>query len=327
MAADHPARHRGHRFGLRPVTGIDPGAVSPWSIQRRLLLCGIRSISPAVDVTNYVMLELGHPMHAHDRSLITGGFDVRFARPGETVVTLDDIERKLDRGDVLIVDDVATAAIGGVMGAGTTEVRDTTTDVLLEAAVWDPAAVSRTQRRLHLASEAGRRCRRSVDPAISVAALDRCAALLADIATGTIEPTLTDWRGDPPRDDWSLPPVTMAVDLPDRTAGVEYRQGTTVRRLTQIGAGVAEDGERLTATPPSWRPDLLQPADLVEEVLRMEGLEIIPSVLPAPPGRGLTPTQKRRRAIGKSLALNGYVEVLPTPFLPAGVFDLGTAGR
>ena len=311
------------RFGLRPVTGIDPAAVSPWWMQRRLLLCGIRAISPAVDVTNYVMLELGLPMHAHDRSLITGGFDVRFARPGETVVTLDDIERKLDPGDVLIVDDVATAAIGGVMGAGTTEVRATTTDVLLEAAVWDPSAVSRTQRRLHLASEAGRRYERSVDPAISVASLDRCAALLADIAGGTIEPTLTDWRGDPPRDDWSLPPVSMAVDLPDRTAGVEYRRGTTVRRLTQIGAGVAEDGERVTATPPSWRPDLLQPADLVEEVLRLEGLEVIPSVLPAaPPGRGLTPSQKRRRAIGKSLALNGYVEVLPTPFLPAGVFDL-----
>ena len=256
------------------------------------------AISPAVDVTNYVMLELGHPMHAHDRSLITGGFDVRFARPGETVVTLDDIERKLDPGDVLIVDDVATAAIGGVMGAGTTEVRDTTTDVLLEAAVWDPAAVSRTQRRLHLASEAGRRYERSVDPAISVAALDRCAALLADIANGTIEPRLTDWRGDPPRDDWSLPPVTMAVDLPDRTAGVDYPAGTTERRLTQIGADVALDGERVTATPPSWRPDLLQPADLVEEVLRLEGLEIIPSVLPlAPPGRGLTPI---RSAAGRS---------------------------
>ena len=104
---------------------------------------------------------------------------------------------------MLIVDDVATAAIGGVMGAGTTEVRDSTTDVLLEAAVWDPAAVSRTQRRLHLISEAGRRYERTVDPAISVAALDRCAALLADIAGGTVEPTLTDWRGDPPRDDWS----------------------------------------------------------------------------------------------------------------------------
>ncbi len=310
------------RFGLRPVTGIDPAAVSPWWMQRRLLLSGIRAISPAVDVTNYVMLEIGHPMHAHDRSLITGGFDVRFAREGETVVTLDDIERKLDPGDVLIVDDVATAAIGGVMGAGTTEVRSTTTDVLLEAAVWDPAAVSRTQRRLHLASEAGRRYERSVDPAISVAALDRCAALLADIAGGTIDSTLTDWRGDPPRADWSHPPVTMATDLPDRTAGVRYPDGAAQRRLTQIGAAVVSDGAALTATPPSWRPDLVESADLVEEVLRLEGLEKIPSVLPlAPPGRGLTPDQKRRRAIGKSLALAGFVEILPTPFLPAGVFD------
>ena len=310
------------RFGLRPVTGIDPAAVSPWWLQRRLLLSGIRAISPAVDVTNYVMLELGHPMHAHDRSLISGGFTVRFAEPGETVVTLDDVERRLDPGDVLIVDDVATAAIGGVMGAGTTEVRDTTTDVLLEAAVWDPSAVSRTQRRLHLYSEAGRRYERSVDPAISVAALDRCAALLADIAGGAVEPTLTDWRGDPPREDWSHPAVSMPIDLPDRTAGVEYPAGTTQKRLTQIGADVVVDGGRVTATPPSWRPDLRQPADLVEEVLRLEGLEIIPSVLPqAPAGRGLTPVQKRRRAIGKSLALNGYVEILPTPFLPAGVFD------
>jgi phenylalanyl-tRNA synthetase beta chain len=310
------------RFGLRPVTGVDPTAVSPWWMQRRLLLSGIRAISPAVDVTNYVMLELGHPMHAHDRSLITGGFRVRFAEPGETVVTLDDVERKLDPRDVLIVDDAATAAIGGIMGAGTTEVRDTTTDLMLEAAVWDPAAVSRTQRRLHLTSESGRRYERTVDPAVSVAALDRAATLLADIAGGTIEPKLTDWRGDPPRVDWTQPPVSMAVDLPDRTAGVDYAEGTTQRRLTQIGADVVADGNRVTATPPSWRPDLREPADLVEEVLRLEGLEIIPSVLPqAPAGRGLTPVQKRRRAIGKSLALNGYVEVLPTLFLPAGVFD------
>jgi phenylalanyl-tRNA synthetase beta chain len=310
------------RFGLRPVTGIDPKAVSPWWMQRRLLLSGIRAISPAVDVTNYVMLEIGHPMHAHDRSLINGGFRVRFAEPGETVDTLDDVERRLDPADVLIVDDVATAAIGGVMGAGTTEVRDSTTDVLLEAAVWDPAAVSRTQRRLHLNSEAGRRYERTVDPAISVAALDRCSALLAAFSGGTVDPTLTDWRGDPPRDDWSPAPVTMAVDLPDRMAGVDYANGTTVKRLTQIGADVVVSQDQVTATPPSWRPDLRQPADLVEEVLRLEGLEAIPSVLPhAPSGRGLSPAQKRRRAIGKSLALNGYVEILPTPFLPAGIFD------
>lgn len=311
------------RFALRPVTGIDPAAVSPWWLQRRLLLSGIRAASPAVDVTNYVMLELGHPMHAHDRKRITGSFGVRFARPGETVVTLDDIERKLEPADVLIVDDTATTAIGGVMGAASTEVRADSTDVLLEAAVWDPAAVSRTQRRLHLPSEAARRYERGVDPAISVAALDRCATLLADIAGGVVSDGLTDWRGEPPRDDWSLPPIEISVDLPDRVAGVPYAPGATARRLAQIGADVAEGGDTLTVTPPSWRPDLVQPADLVEEVLRLEGLEVIPSVLPpAPAGRGLSAVQKRRRAIGKSLAQSGYVEILPTPFLPSGVFDL-----
>ena len=311
------------RFALRAVTGIDPAAVSPWWLQRRLLLSGIRATSPPVDVTNYVMLELGHPMHAHDRKRITGGFGVRFARPGETVVTLDDIERKLEPADVLIVDDTATTAIGGVMGAASTEVRADSTDVLLEAAVWDPAAVSRTQRRLHLPSEAARRYERGVDPAISVAALDRCATLLADIAGGAVSEALTDWRGDPPVGDWSLPPIDIAAELPDRVAGVAYAPGTAAKRLSQIGAAVAENGDTLTVTPPSWRPDLLQPADLVEEVLRLEGLDVIPSVLPsAPAGRGLSAVQQRRRAIGKSLAQSGYVEILPTPFLPAGVFDL-----
>ena len=310
------------RFALRPVTGIDPTAVSPWWLQRRLLLSGIRAISPAVDATNYVMLELGHPMHAHDLNRITGGLAVRFAADGETVETLDDVERRLNPADVLIVDDVATAAIGGVMGSGSTEMRDESTDVLLEAAVWDPAAVSRTARRLRLPSEAARRYERGVDPAISVAALDRCASLLADIAGGEVSAKITDWRGDPPRQDWSLPPIRLAADLPDRVAGVSYPPGTTARRLTQIGAAVSDAGESLTVTPPSWRPDLLQPADLVEEVLRLEGLDVIPSVLPlAPAGRGLSATQRRRRAIGKSLALSGYVEILPTPFLPAGVFD------
>ena len=311
------------RFALRAVTGIDPAAVSPWWLQRRLLLSGIRATSPPVDVTNYVMLELGHPMHAHDRKRITGGFGVRFARPGETVVTLDDIERKLEPADVLIVDDTATTAIGGVMGAASTEVRADSTDVLLEAAVWDPAAVSRTQRRLHLPSEAARRYERAVDPAISVAALDRCATLLADIAGGAVSEALTDWRGDPPVGDWSLPPIDIAAELPDRIAGVAYAPGTAAKRLSQIGAAIAENGDTLTVTPPSWRPDLLQPADLVEEVLRLEGLDVIPSVLPsAPAGRGLSAVQQRRRAIGKSLAQSGYVEILPTPFLPAGVFDL-----
>ena len=232
---------------------------------------------------------------------------MRFAREGETVVTLDDVERRLNPGDVLIVDDVATAAIGGVMGAGATEMRADSTDVLLEAAVWDPAAVSRTQRRLHLTSESGRRYERAVDPAISVAALDRASRLLAEIAGGTVEPTLTDWRGDPPRDDWSMPSIEMAADLPDRTAGVDYPDGTTRRRLEQVGAEVAVADGTLTVTPPSWRPDLLQPADLVEEVLRLEGLDLIPSVLPlAPAGPG---TDRRAEAPPRNRQVAGAVRV------------------
>ena len=135
------------------------------------------------------------------------------------------------------------------MGAATTEVRADSTDVLLEAAVWDPAGVSRTQRRLHLPSEAARRYERAVDPAISVAALDRCAALLADIAGGAVSDTLTDWRGDPPRADWSMPAIRIAADLPDRVAGVAYAPGATARRLAQIGAAVTENGRHVDRDP------------------------------------------------------------------------------
>src|ERR1700744_4995493 len=180
------------------------------------------------------MLELGHPMHAHDLNRITGGLAVRFATDGETVETLDDVERQLNPADVLIVDDVATAAIGGVMGSGSTEMRDDSTDVLLEAAVWDPAAVSRTSRRLRLPSEAARRYERGGDPAISVAALNRCASLLAEIAGGEVSAKLTDWRGDPPRQDWSLPPIRLAAYLPDRHRGGRYAQGPTARGVTHF---------------------------------------------------------------------------------------------
>ncbi|MUM17749.1 phenylalanine--tRNA ligase subunit beta [Mycobacterium sp. CBMA271] len=313
------------RFGLRPVIGIDPAAVSPWWLQRRLMLCGIRTISPAVDATNYVMLEIGHPMHAHDKSRITGDFRVRFATPGETVVTLDDVERTLEPGDVLIVDDAAVTAIGGVMGAGSTEMRADSTDVLLEAAIWDTAAVLRTQRRLHLHSEAGRRYERSVDPAISIAALDRCAALLRDIAGGSTPPELTDWTSDA-IEATKRRVISIPADLPARVAGIDYADGVAEHRLRQIGAVVSRDktaeGDTLHVTPPSWRPDIVEGADLVEEVLRLEGLEDIPSILPAAPqGGGLNPAQRRRRAVGKSLALGGYTEILPMPFLPAGVFD------
>ncbi|MBF6340492.1 phenylalanine--tRNA ligase subunit beta [Nocardia abscessus] len=311
------------RFAARRVTGIDPKAVSPWWLQRRLLLSGVRPISPAVDVTNYVMLELGQPLHAFDAAKVSGGLVVRAANKGETLRTLDDVERALDAEDVVIADDSGVVSLAGVMGGASTEVGAESTDILLEAATWNPLLVYRTARRHKLVSEAGKRYERVVDPEINVAALDRAAALLADIAGGTVEPVLTDIRIPVP----AAEPIRMDIDLADRVAGVTYPTGTSARRLAQIGCtvevGVSETGHgQLVVTPPSWRPDLAQPADLVEEVLRLEGLEQIPSVLPAAPaGRGLTPAQRRRRAVSRALAFAGAVEVPPPVFLPAGVFD------
>ena len=312
------------RFTARRVTGVNPDAVSPWWLQRRLLLSGVRPISPAVDVTNYVMLELGQPLHAFDAATLQGGITVRRAKPGETLRTLDDTERKLDPEDVVIVDDSGVISLAGVMGGASTEVAHDTTDVLLEAATWDPIAVFRTVRRHKLQSEASKRFERVVDPQVTIAALDRAATLLAEIAGGTVEPVLTDVIRDLP----APAPIEMDIDLPDRIAGVTYANGASARRLDQIGCaveiGVSDTGHgQLVVTPPSWRPDLVQPADLVEEVMRLEGLEQIPSVLPqAPPGRGLTAGQRRRRAIGRALAFAGYVEVPPPVFLPANVFDV-----
>ncbi|MCW3472057.1 MULTISPECIES: phenylalanine--tRNA ligase subunit beta [Rhodococcus] len=310
------------RFAARRVTGIDPKAVTPWWMQRRLHTAGVRPISPAVDVTNYVMLELGQPLHAFDAASLQGELVVRRARAGEKLTTLDGVERDLDPEDVVITDDSGVISLAGIMGGATTEVGDSTTDVLLEAAAWDPLAVFRGNRRHKVSSEAGKRFERTVDPALARAALDRAASLLVEIAGGRVESTLTDIVVPT-----ESPTIRMDIDLPDRMAGVSYPNGTAARRLTQIGCavevGVGEDGHgQLVVTPPTWRPDLRQPADLVEEVLRLEGLEQIPSVLPtAPAGRGLTATQKRRRAVSRALAHDGYVEVLAPVFLPAGVFD------
>ncbi|MBF6176900.1 phenylalanine--tRNA ligase subunit beta [Nocardia otitidiscaviarum] len=311
------------RFAVRRVTGVDPKAVSPWWLQRRLLLSGVRPISPAVDVTNYVMLELGQPLHAFDAAKVTGGFVVRRANKGETLRTLDEAERVLDAEDVVIADDSGVISLAGIMGGASTEVGDATTDVILEAATWNPVAIARTARRHKLGSEASRRFERVVDPELNLAALDRAATLLAEIAGGTVESVLTDVRVPTP----APAPIAMDLDLADRTAGVTYEPGTSARRLQQVGCAVdvdvSESGHgQLVVTPPSWRPDLVQPADLVEEVLRLEGLDKIPSVLPtAPAGRGLTADQRRRRAVSKALAFSGAVEVPPPVFMSATVFD------
>jgi phenylalanyl-tRNA synthetase beta chain len=310
------------RFVARRVTGVDPTAPTPWWIRRRLLLAGIRSISLAVDVTNYVMLETGQPMHAFDTPSLSGRIVVRRAAKGEKLTTLDDVEHELDPDDLVVADESGPISLAGVMGGASTEVRADSTDILLEAAIWDPPSVARAVRRHKLPSEASKRFERGVDPLLPPAALERAARLLREHAEGSIQPGRSD-EGTPPLP----PPVMIALGLPDRVAGVRYERGVTVRRLNQIGCGMevvtAEDGvPSVMVQPPSWRPDLAGPADLVAEVLRLEGYDTIPAELPATkPGAGLTAAQRRRRAVSRALAEAGYVEVLPAPFVSSSTWD------
>jgi phenylalanyl-tRNA synthetase beta chain len=309
------------RFVVRQVSGVHAAAETPWSMRRRLQLAGIRPISLPVDVTNYVMLELGHPMHAFDATKLDGDLVVRRAAEGEKLTTLDGVCRELDPDDIVICDASGPVSLAAVMGGESTEVGPQTTSLLLEAANWDPASVARAARRHKLPSEAARRFERGVDPALAPAAAELAATLLTRYGGGQVLPGRTD-VGTPP-DPVS---VVMPIDEPDRMAGRVYGRGVTVRRLSQIGCAVevatTSGAATVTAVPPSWRPDLVQPADLVEEVLRLEGYDTIPSTLPpAPPGRGLSVTQRRRRRIFRALAGAGYVEVLPSPFVSASTWD------
>lgn len=306
------------RFGVRKVSGIDPKAPTPFWMQRELMLSGQRCVNSATDVTNFVMLLLGQPMHAFDANLIKGGLVVRNALEGESFETLDHVKRTLSTEDVVISDDAGIQSLAGVMGGTTSEISDETTDVFFEAANWHPITTARTSRRHKLSTEASRRFERGVDPEIIEVALDVACALLVSIAGGSVESTRTLIGSAP-----SMPQIRMKTSRPAELAGVAYSDATVIARLEEVGCAVEVDGDDLLVTPPTWRPDMTMSADLVEEVLRLEGLEDIPTIVPlAPVGSGLSPAQLRRRAIGHALAYSGYAEILPTPFIRNDTFDV-----
>ncbi|MDQ1039838.1 phenylalanyl-tRNA synthetase beta chain [Streptomyces sp. V3I8] len=307
------------RFTARTVTGLSPEARSPIWLQRRLQKAGMRPISLAVDITNYVMLELGQPLHAYDRSRIQGAIGVRRAEQGEKLTTLDGAKRTLDAEDLVITDDRGPIGLAGVMGGASTEIDDTegtTTEVVVEAAHFDPVSIARTARRHKLASEASRRFERGVDPEAAAAAAQRTVDLLVLLAGGTADAGVTQISSP------SAPhTITIAANHPDRVAGVDYGRETVVRRLQEVGCDVYGQDE-LIVTVPSWRPDLTDPNDLAEEVIRLEGYENLPSTLPRPPaGLGLTDRQRLHRRVGRALAGAGYVEALNYPFIGAEVLD------
>ncbi|MEU6178514.1 phenylalanine--tRNA ligase subunit beta [Streptomyces coeruleorubidus] len=310
------------RFTARTVTGLSAEARSPIWLQRRLQKVGMRPISLAVDVTNYVMMELGQPLHAYDRGLVQGTIGVRRAEPGEKLTTLDGVERTLDAEDLVITDDRGPIGLAGVMGGANTEIADhdnvenATADVVIEAAHFDAVSIARTARRHKLSSEASRRFERGVDPHAAAAAAQRTVDLLVLLAGGTAEAGVTEVLAPTvPRT------ITIPADHPDKVAGVAYGRETVVRRLQEVGCDVYGQDE-LIVTVPSWRPDLTDPNDLAEEVIRLEGYENLPSTLPKPPaGRGLTHRQRLHRRVGRALAGAGYVEALNYPFIGEQVFD------
>ncbi|WKK22846.1 phenylalanine--tRNA ligase subunit beta [Streptomyces olivoreticuli] len=309
------------RFTARTVTGLSPEARSPIWLQRRLQKAGMRTVSLAVDVTNYVMLELGQPLHAYDRSRVDGPIGVRRAEAGEKLTTLDGVKRALHPEDLVITDTRGPIGLAGVMGGADTEIADHaagqgSTEIVVEAAHFDAISVARAARRHKLSTEASKRFERGVDPQAASAAAQRTVDLMVLLAGGTAEAGVTEIVAPSgPRT------IAMSADHPDRVAGVEYGRETVVRRLQEVGCDVYGQDE-LIVTVPSWRPDLTDPNDLAEEVIRLEGYENLPSTLPQPPaGRGLTERQRLHRRVGRALAGAGYVEAPSYPFLGEAALD------
>jgi phenylalanyl-tRNA synthetase beta chain len=352
------------RFVLREVRGLDPVSPTPLAMKLRLARAGQRSVSLAVDITNYLMLELGQPLHAFDRARLTGPIVIRRAEPGEKLETIDHVVRALDTEDILITDTSGPISLAGTMGGAPTEVSDTSHDLVIEAAHFSARGIARMSRRHKLQSEASARFERGVDPELPVRATARAALMLAALGGGTVVPGCSIAAVD---NEPGI--VAMAADYPDQVAGLVYGLDTVLARLREVGCTIAQapdgaevelesavseqppgglegapagvaaghltgtharhdhgkhdrSGVMLLVTPPSWRPDLTDPADLAEEVIRLEGYQNIPvSAVRATGGRGLTSRQLLRRAASRALAHHGLVEVLSWPFTSVADFD------
>jgi phenylalanyl-tRNA synthetase beta chain len=308
-------------YVARTVTDLDVERRSPRWLQRRIQLAGMRPISLAVDVTNYVMLELGQPIHGFDRDALSGPIVVRRATPGEKLTTLDGAVRDLDPDDLLITDDTGPIGLAGVMGGESTEMGGSTRAIVIEAAHFEATGIARTARRHRLPSEASKRFERGVDPALPLVAATRVAEMLVEFGGATAEPGGTTVGSAP-----EPAAIEIDCDLPGQVVGVTYPPEEVAGRLAAVGGRVTPlEAGRLSVVPPTWRPDLTDPFDLVEEVARLHGYDAIPSVLPvAPAGRGITADQRRRRRLERAVAAAGYVEAPSYPFV--GEHDLDALG-
>lgn len=309
------------RFVMREVSGVKAETPVPTWMSSRLRLAGVRSLSLPVDISNYVMLETGQPLHFYDADKVQGEIVVRRAVAGEKLVTLDGVERTLHPEDIVIADDSGVIGLAGVMGGASTEVTDSTTRILIEAARFDEVSVARTARRHKLISEASKRFERGVDPQVQAAAAQRAVELLVELAGAQAEPGVTDE---------TLGYEPVVIELPaEYTAGrigVDYSPEQIESSLREIGCSVERTESGYLVTVPSWRPDLRAKEDLTEEIARIDGYENIPSTLPvAPAGRGYTPQQAGKRRALNALAAAGLTEVFAYPFVSAEANNLWSA--
>jgi len=304
------------RFVARTVRGVDATKPTPPWMSSRLRLAGIRSISLPVDISNYVMLELGQPLHFYDQDKLSGGIVVRRAVAGEKLKTLDGKERALDAEDLLITDGSGPIGVAGVMGGAATEVSDATSTILIEAAHFEEVSIARSRRRHKLPSEASKRFERGVDWHVASVAAQRAVDLLVELAGGTAA------EGT----DVGTAPAAVAVELPAAFAaervGIDFTEEQILTSLKDLGADVETTDAGYAVTAPSWRTDLETKEDLSEEIARLVGYDKIPATLPvAPPGRGLSRVQQQRRRLIQSLADAGLTEVLAYPFVSKAAND------
>lgn len=308
---------------VRTLDNFDPTAHTPLWMRRRIEKCGMRSISLAVDVTNYVMLELGQPLHAFDREQIEGTLHIRRAGKTKHFTTLDGQVRNLSEEDLLVADDVRALALAGTMGGANSEVSGSTTSLAIEAARFDPISIAKNARRHKLSTEASRRFERGVDPSLAEYASARAASLL--IAHGRASHVDSQHDGEPKYS----PIVELDPYFISSLTGADISLAQVREKLMLVGCDLEEKSDSLwRVDPPSWRSDLLAPADLVEEVARMVGYDAIPSVLPAHPvSPGLTNFQRRLRVLAQLMADKGLVEVQNYPFVSGAIMkEMGYIG-
>jgi phenylalanyl-tRNA synthetase beta chain len=307
---------------IRTLDQVNTKIPSPIWMQRRLEKCGMRSISLAVDITNYVMLELGQPLHAFDADVITGGLRVARANKFSKLVTLDKVERKLSADNLLICDANSALALAGTMGGLASEVTSQTTKIALEAAHFDPISIARNSRFHKLSSEASRRMERNTDPALTEIASARAAQLLIDLAGAKYLGSAFAGLAIKPRK------IKISVEKVCELVGAKYALKQVKDALILIGCKVTGSGSIITIEVPTWRPDLSSTADFAEEIARLVGYDQIPLRLPTgKSGAKLSTMQNRKRQIALMLANQGYTEVINYPFVNQELVDtLGFTG-